>query len=387
MKKIDKQSEFLRFSRTDFFYGVNLIGYIRGEIGLGQSCRLVAESLHAAEIPFTVFNYEQVSAMRFNDNTWEHKITNTTPFSINIFHINPYEMPLAFLRIGKNVWNKRYNIAFWLWELEKFPKEWENAFFLADEIWTPSEFASQSIRNATSKPVRTIPYALTAPPCGNYDRKYFNLPADKILFLCMYDCNSTIERKNPLGVVSAYKKAFSKKNNQAGLVIKINNPQREDLRLIKSELDGYPNIFILSDVLDKTQVNALISCVDVYVSLHRAEGFGLVPAEAMLLGTPVIATNWSANAEFMDNEVACMVDYTLITIQQDYAHYKAGNRWADPDINQAAEYMKKLCNNENFRNHIAVQAEKHIKKLFAPERIADLIRHRISEIYDGVPLS
>lgn len=390
MAKLKGTIGVLPFNRKTYPDGVNLIGYIQGEIGLGQSCRLTAQFLDGAQIPFTVYNYQQVSDMRFNDRTWGHKITNTTPYNINVMHINPYEMPLAFIRMGRELLDKRYNIAYWAWELEKFPEEWENAFNLVDEIWTPSDFVSDSIKQATNKPVHTVPHCFNTPDTGDYTRKNFNLPEDKFLFLCMYDCNSSIERKNPLGAIKAYKQAFLEKGNDisnfenVGLVIKVNNPQQHEISRIKEELEGYPNIYIIPEIFDRTQVNGLIACVDVYVSLHRSEGFGLVMAEAMMLGVPTIATGWSGNMEFMNNEVACMVDHKLIEIEQDCGQYKAGNRWAEPDTRQAANFMKKLSEDRAFYLDILEKAKLHTSKHLAPSRAIDIIKGRISEIYSKV---
>jgi len=382
MKKLAKKSPPVSFNRQQNQDGVNLIGYIQGEIGLGQSCRLVAKGLEVAEVNFTIYNYNQISAVRMNDNSWVSKITNTTPFNINIIHINPYELPLAYMRLGRQVWDSRYNIVYWLWELEVFPKEWENALFLADEIWTPSEFASESIRKITDKPVYTIPYALDKPKTGAFTRKHFNLPENMTLIMCMYDCNSTMERKNPMGALDAYKIAFQENNeNNVGLVIKMNNPEQKDIDEIKMKLKGLSNIFFLTGVYEKEKVNSLISIVDIYISLHRAEGFGLVPAEAMKLGTPVIATNWSSNTEFMNSEVACMVDYELVNITKTYGPYKPGNRWAEPDLNQAAIYMKELVQCEEKRKEIAEKAKLFIDKHLAPEKAANQIKNRINEIY------
>jgi glycosyltransferase involved in cell wall biosynthesis len=363
--------------------GINLIGFIRGEIGLGQSCRLVASGLEATGLPFTIYNYEQTSAMRFSDHSWDEKITNSAPYNINLIHINPYELPLAYLQLGNKVWDSHYDIAFWLWELEKFPEDWCNALNLVDEIWTPSEFASASIRQVTDKPVRTIPYPISAPTDANCTRETFSLPADMFLFLCMYDCNSTMERKNPMGALNAYKQAFSSTIQDVGLVIKVNNPQQKDLQLLRKEFEGYSNIYILTDVLDKQRVNSLIACVDAYVSLHRAEGFGLVPAEAMLLGTPVIATNWSSNTEFMNPDVACMVDFALVTIQEDVGPYKKGNRWADPDIGQAAAFMRRLYQEPEYGRKLAENAQAYIQDHLSLERAATLIKNRIDEIYQN----
>lgn len=372
---------FLPFDRSAYPDGINLIGFIRGEIGLGQSCRLVANALNALEYKFTIYNYDQVSAMRQSDMSWENHITNTLPYNINIFHINPSEMPFVLIEMGRKAFNSKYNIAFWLWELEEFPAEWVKAIGLFNEIWTPSEFASTSIRKVTDKPVNTIPYSISAPTQAEYNRDYFNLPNDKFLYLCMYDCNSTIQRKNPMGAISAYKLAFPEEREDTGLVIKVNNAQKEDLNIIARALADYANIYLISDILPKTAVNSLIECADVFISLHRSEGFGLVPAEAMYLGTPCVATGWSSNTEFMNKEVACMVDYSIVTIDKDYGPYKAGNRWAEPNIKTAAEYLLELRNNDGYRSDIAIKAKKYIQEKLSLEASARLINKRIKEIY------
>lgn len=383
MNKLSRETKRAFFPRSANADGINLIGYIQGEIGLGQSCRLLAKSIEHAKIDYTIYNYDQVSAMRFNDKSLSHKISNTTPYNINLIHIAPYEIPLAYYRLGRSLWDNRYNIAYWLWELENFPPEWENALTLADEIWTPSEFASASIRKITKKPVCTIPYAFSELAPQKYSRKHFDIPDDKFLFLVMYDCNSTMERKNPIGAINAFKQAFDTKDTNVGIVIKVNNPQSKDIEIIKKELANYPCVYILADVLDKEEVNSLIACVDVYVSLHRAEGFGLVPVEAMLLGTPVISTAWSSVTEFMNNDVACMVDYEFTEIIKDCGPYKSGNRWADPNIMQAAKYMQQLYTNKDLRITLANKAKTHILEHFSPNKIAALIQNRMSEIYKG----
>src|SRR5690606_8983460 len=115
--------------------------------------------------------------------------------------------------LDDTLWDFKYNIGFWLWELEEFPDDWVKCFSFVDEIWTSSKFASDSIRKKTDLPVHIVPYPISAPIDEKYDRKYFELPEDKFLFLCMYDSNSTIERKNPIGAIEAFKKAFSKDNS------------------------------------------------------------------------------------------------------------------------------------------------------------------------------
>lgn len=364
--------------------GVNLIGYIQGEIGLGQSCRLVAAGLEVSKVPFIVYNYQQVSAMRSEDHSWDHKISKETPYNINLFHINPYEVPLAFSTLTPAFWDNKYNIAFWLWELEDFPPEWCFAINCFHEIWTPAEFVSESIRKVTDKPVYTMPYFLQVSTDPSMNRKRFNLPEDVFLFLTMYDCNSTMERKNPMGAVYTFKKAFSPNDTGVGLVIKVNNPTEEDLKKLRQELKGYANIWLLSGVYTKVEINSLIADADVLVSLHRAEGFGLVPAEAMLLGTPVIATNWSANTEFMDCQTACMVDYTLVPIEKDCGPYHKGQRWAEPNLDQAADYMRKLYQDSEYYCHLVDAGRSAVSRILSREQAGERIRNRVNEIFQRV---
>ncbi|MDR1074556.1 MAG: glycosyltransferase family 4 protein, partial [Treponema sp.] len=367
----------LSFDRKAYKDGMNIIGSVRSEIGLGQSCRLVVREIEQSAIPFSVYNYEQFSKIRNADDSCDDIITNILPYNINIIHINPYELPFAYINLGRDIWDKRYNIAFWLWELETFPPEWLTSLLLVDEIWTPSEFASAAIRKITDKPVVTVPYALTAPTADKYDRVYFGLSADICLFLCMYDCSSTIERKNPIGVIRAFKRAFGNDTSQVCLVIKLNNPQEKDIEIINRELEGYQNISIIADILTKIQINSLIKCCDVVVSLHRAEGFGLVPAEAMLLGTAVISTNWSSTSEFMTDDTVCLVDYEFCEIKEDVGSYKKGWRWANPNVEQAAEYMRKLYVEPKYRSELAERAKLHIKSLLSFDNAAERIKSRI----------
>jgi glycosyltransferase involved in cell wall biosynthesis len=370
---------FERAARPD---GVNLIGPIGSTIGLGQSCRLMAAAVEAAGFPLAIleFNSDKTGQHR-KDSTRREKIENIALYNINLVHLNPPELSVAYFELGSEILDGCYNIAFWLWELEEFPKEWTPALNLVNEIWTPSDFAGIGVRKITDKPVRTMPYPVCAPTDANCDRAFFGLPQDKFLFLCAYDSWSTNARKNPWGAVHAYKKAFPVEPGDCGLIMKINHAKPGELRRLREALGDYENVYFISDTLTKIEMNSLIGCADVYVSLHRAEGFGLICAEAMLLGKPVIATNWSANTEFMNADVACMVDCELVISERDSGSYKKGTHWAAPDEDQAAAYMCRLYENESYRNAISERARAHISETLSLERAARRLRNRIDEIY------
>lgn len=372
------------FKRSNNKDGINLIGNIRAETGLGQSCRLVAEELDASGIPYSIYQYDQLGAMTEGQyQQYENKISSDLPYNINLIHINPHELGLAFQQAHDKIWDGRYNIGFWLWELEDFPDEWVPCFHCMDEIWTPSKFITDCIQKKTNLKVVTIPYhvGLTIPEKSKcHYRKRFHIPTDKFLFLMMYDRTSMTERKNPKAVIDAFKIAFSN-DEDVGLVIKISNSSEKEINLIRSMLPDHKNVYFITEILERHQVNELIYCVDAVVSLHRAEGFGLVLAEAMLLGTPTIATNWSSNTEFMTKETACMVDAELITLDRDIGSFKKGNRWAEPDVEQAAGYMRKLYDEPEYCHTLSQKAEEYIRRHLSMELAIQSINVRVKDIY------
>ena len=382
MKDVE-QVEIAPFEPERFDKGINLVGNIRGDNGLGQSTRLIANILTNSASAFTINNFFVPPGGSMTDRTYEAQITTEAPYGINLIHVNASEFSLCYMDLGKAYWDYHYNIAYWLWELEDFPQEWLGSIHLVDEIWTPAEFISNTLRKYTDKPVRTVPYCISAPVDDAFDRKHFGLPEDKFLFLMMFDSGSIMERKNPLGTIAAFKQAVGRDNKDVGIVIKINELEQsqKDIEYIHSVLDGYDNIYIITGTFSKKEVNSLTKCVDVFVSLHRAEGFGLVLAEAMLLGTPTIATNWSANTEFMNSDVACMVDYQMIELEKDLPPFKKGYRWADADVSQAAMYMKKLYEDQAFYQTLRENAQAHIKKHLSMERSVSIVEERLNEIY------
>jgi glycosyltransferase involved in cell wall biosynthesis len=373
----------LPFHRTEYPDGVNIIAAAKSASGMGQGSRLAAHAFETAGLPCCILEYRSLTSEILSESIPEDKQTDTVRYNINMIHLNPHELPLAYLRLDRSVWDKRYNIAYWVWELEEFPDEWMPALGLVDEIWTPSEFAGRGLIKKTQKPHRVMPYPVLVdmPDNPQYNRAYFGLPDDKFLFLYMYASGSLRERKNPDGFIRAYKSAFPIEAPDCGVIFKIASANRAEVALIKRELADYKNVWIITETMEKLKANALIRCADTYVSLHHAEGFGLVMAEAMFLGTPVVATNWSGNTEFMNADTACLVDYKLTEIEKDIGVYKKGNRWAEPDEEQAAGYMRRLYEDREFGRALAERAREHVEKTLNTEHIATCMRKRIEEIY------
>ncbi|RED57646.1 glycosyltransferase [Cohnella lupini] len=362
--------------------GINLIGYSRAEMGIGESCRIAAKSIATTMIPFNIINYYGTNSARMSDTTWKHKEVKEAEYNVNIFHLNAEQMFEAYTQFGNKLFEERYNIGFWHWELEDFPEEWLEGFKFVNEVWVPSSFVANSVSMKSPVPVVRIPHSIEVKIDTPRERSYYNLPERSFLFLTMYDMNSFQQRKNPIASIDAFKSAFDPNDLTVGLVVKVNNANsnREDIKTITQIVEGYNNIYLIKEILNRNDTNALIQCTDSYISLHRSEGFGLGLAEAMYLSKPVIGTNWSANTDFMNMQNSCLVHYNLIKVGNDYGPYHAYQTWADPDLNHASQYMVRLVNDKVYYKEIALNGEQTIKRDFSPSAIGKMIEKRLRYI-------
>ena len=182
-------------------------------------------------------------------------------------------------------------------------------------------------------------------------------------------------------------RAFDPGDERVALVVKINNSRRapEELASLKTILSDYRNVRFIEESLPRAGVDELIRGCDALVSLHRAEGFGLVLAEAMSFGKPVVATGYSANTEFMDPSNSCPVNYKLVELDRDYGHYKAGGQhWADPDLGHAASLMRRLVEDPDYRESIGKNARERILRDFSSEASGAIIASRLREWDCGI---
>ena len=358
--------------------GINLFAFIRGEFGIGEGGRRTAASIAKTTIDFNIIDLAKNDGLhKETNNTWQNKIKKTLDYDINVFHCNIDG--LGKEELSREVLDRRYNIGYWVWELTEFPDKWVHFFDYFNEIWTPSNFSASVISKKANCPVITVPHSIETKTDSKYNRDYFHLPKDKFLFVFMYDILSSTDRKNPKAVIEAFKKAFPN-NKNVGLVVKLNNAKYgkeviEKLDKLKEEIE---NLYVIEGTLPKIEENSLINCCDVFVSLHRAEGFGLCIAEAMYLGKPVIGTGYSGNTDFMRFDNSCMVKYKKIPVDVTYATVSGENQfWAEADVNDAAKYMVKLYEDRSYYNEIASNGQKTIREEFSDTAVGKIIQNRI----------
>ncbi|UUI74516.1 glycosyltransferase [Cellulomonas chengniuliangii] len=317
--------------------GVNVVGYLSGELGVGESARLMLDALDAANVPrsTTAISRKLQSRQRAT-----YRASSGLRFDTTLLCVNA-DMTADVVSTVPELLRNTYRIGMWYWEVEEFPASFAGAFDHVDEVWAATDFIRDAIQARTKKPVRTITPPLPAP---NVDpaitRADLGLP-EGFTFLFSFDYLSSAARKNPLGLVEAFRAAFARNSGQTLVIKSINADVRPDeAERLRIAVADEPDIVLMERYLSASERDALMAHADCYISLHRAEGLGLTMAEAMALGKPVIATGYSGNMQFMNDENSLLVPFAMATIAPDAAPYPAGARWAEPDLDAAAQLMQ-----------------------------------------------
>lgn len=379
---IRSKKRFRSHPRSSASPGVNLIAYIRAEMGLGVVARGMAAALEAAGIPFNIINIESGNYSQHTDHSWAHKEVSHSDYDTTIVFMNPDQSLHLRTQVPATLLGDRYVVGQWYWELPELPDEWVKEFEFVDEVWAASQFIGDAVSRKTSRPVVRMPPVVQLIHDRSLSRAQLGLPEDRYLFLAMFDTNSVLQRKNPLGVLRAFKSAFEGSDSSAALVMKFNNPDYREplLQSVREEMAGMENVILIDRIMDRAEVTSLIKACDCFVSLHRSEGFGLGPAEAMSLAKPAIITYWSGNVDYMTPDNSIAVDYKLVKLGQDYGPYKAHQSWAEPDLDQAAHWMKNLASDPSLGLRLGHAAQQTIAAMFSPEVVGTQIRDRLEQI-------
>ncbi len=355
-------------------FGVNLIGYFDAATGVGQSVREAQGALRAAGV--------QASLRPADDPGPGASASTESPYFANLFYVNADQTHAVRQTLGQRFYANRHNIGYWTWELDEFPDQWIGAFSPYREVWTPSAFCRNAVARKAPVPVLTIPYAVNPVVPTGMDRQYFGLAPDRFLFLAAFDVVSVTARKNPLAAIRAFELAFGAESG-CQLVLKVNNGgvrpgHIEELRNACTSAA----VRIVDSTLKREEMYGLIQCADCLVSLHRSEGFGLLIAEAMHVGKPVIVTNYSGNTDFTHADNSMLVDYKLIPVGPGCAPYDPASVWADPDLEQAAAYMKSIVANADLRARLASAGSAFVKAVLSPAAVGGKMRERLEALRD-----
>jgi len=360
--------------------GLDIYGFIRGEFGLGESVRLYSRALLSAGCNVVLHDVDLGLPHGWNDRSLDAYMRDASVHPVSIIFINPDCFEAAIEAIGRHRLAGKFVVACWFWELERIPDAWLGALADVDAIMVASSFIEGAFRSVTDKPIFRVPIPLSDVPDSGLQRTDFGLEEGCFTFLTSFDFNSSTARKNPLATIAAFRAAFPAERSDVRLVVKSSNGHRYDegIRSLVAAAQGDSRILIRDEVIDRAHVRALQRCCDAYVSLHRAEGFGLGLAECMEMGKPVIATRWSGNMEFMDEDNACLVDYILVPVQRGEYLDAPGARWAEADISAAAAAMVALADAPEVARRIGLKGQQDVRRMLAPATAADALIRQLA---------
>jgi glycosyltransferase involved in cell wall biosynthesis len=360
-------------------WGVNVVGYFRSELGVGEAARQVVTALDAAGVPALAVHGATLPLSR-QGHMYTQSDHRDAQFPVNLICVNADMLPDFANSAGERFFAGRYSIGLWFWEVSRFREEWQGSFELLDEVWAPTAHVAQALAPVSPIPVVPMRIPVEMPPIVPRSRAELGVP-EGFFFLFSFDYLSVFERKNPLALVEAFMRAFTPGEGPS-LVLKCINAERDPTnheRLLAAA-DEHPDVHVIDRYLTPADKNTLTATCDCYVSLHRSEGFGLTMAEAMYVGKPVIATGYSGNLDFMTAENGLLVDYELVPIGPGSPPYPADGEWADPSVEHAAALMRLVFDDPVATAALGARAAQDIHRSHSPEAAGELMRSRLEHL-------
>jgi len=377
----DRTSDVVRLLRKPF--GVNYFAPLTAQCGLGMAARGYLRALRTAGIPVHLHNIELDGSVRRSPET-----EIESPYRINIICINADALEPFYNLFPKSFFDDRYNIAIWSWELSVIRPDWFKLFSTFDEVWTPSDYVTESIRIVSPVPVMTVNHVVErACAIASSSRPEIGLP-EGFLFLTTFDADSTIDRKNPDAVIDSFVEAFADRTD-VHLVVNYYSAHRDTaaVRKLIRKCRGRNNILVRSGLMTREQIDNLEAASDCFVSSHRSEAFGLKIAEMMLNGKPVIVTGYSGNMDFCSAKNSYPVSYSIVELSKQAGPYLKGYTWADINVVALADAMRSVVANPDRARAIGDQAAKDIGRQLSAGAIGAVISKRFKTLgLDGAPV-
>jgi glycosyltransferase involved in cell wall biosynthesis len=366
---------------------VRLTGYLGHTLGLGAAARGYVRALGAAGVPVstvTVPLHHLALPVKLAEAYGRHGFEDLVQHGghgFEIVAVNADELPGFVERLGEEYFEGP-RIGIWGWETNSIPARWQRAFALVAEIWVYSRFMAQNIGAVAPVPVVALPPPVQRPAEPAAPLR-LGIP-EGFLFLFVFDYLSTVQRKNPVALIEAFRRAFAPGEGPQLLIKTINGPLRP---LSEEEVlwaaDGREDIHVIDRSLTGEELDGLMAACDCYVSLHRAEGFGLTLAEAMAIGKPAIATGYSGNVDFMNERNSYLVDYEIGRVGPECEIYPPEGEWANPSVGHAAELMREVYSDREEGARRGVRAAEDIARTLSPEATGAAMRARLQQLARG----
>lgn len=366
-----------------------LVGHPFSAIGMAEHVRSAFRAFRAAGAApglIDIYGMDRNKDPDFEREFADHVVPKLSP-KTNLFCINADEVEQAMgvlEHLGSGpAFQSAYNIIYPAWELSKYPAPWAKILERFDEVWAPSKFIEEAIVPVTTRPVVHMPLAVELTVSSFLGRRHFGIPENAFVCLFFFDFSSYAERKNPFAMLEAFEKLVAQRPHAPlHAVVKYKggdgNPARKALEARIRALGG--QIQAITRQLSDNEIKNLVRCCDAFVSLHRSEGFGRGPAEAMIMGRAAVATNYSGNLDFMTPETSRLVDCKLIPVAEGAYLFGEGQVWADPSVDHAVELIGGLLDDPAETRALGERARRHIRTHFSARAVGLRYVARLEEL-------
>lgn len=373
-----------QISVTDIGKDVCVVGYLKAQTGVGHAGRMVASSLKEAGVKTQGYNVTLDVMAPQTSTAVDELLTSKIAAPIQIYNINADRLGFVCNRLKGKTNNNAYKINMPFWELSRFPSAWIKNYRGINEVWAASRFIQAAIQTVLHLPVIWLPPAVTLAQFVPRSRSYFKLPEDTFLFHYNFDFSSFATRKNPQAAIAAYRLAFRNQQTTVPTALAIKtrgyDPKGKGLARLKELTADEPDIYLLNREMTYDETLALMNCCDCYVSLHRSEGFGYTPAEAMLLEKPVIATDYSGTKDFIDRDTGFPVQSGLIPVGENEYPFWQNQTWAEPELDRAAWLMRKIIADETTTKAIARRGKEKILQDYSLQATGRRLKKRLKQL-------
>ncbi|MCS6775449.1 MAG: methyltransferase domain-containing protein [Chloroherpetonaceae bacterium] len=304
--------------------------------------------------------------------------TPAAPDAIHVCHI----LASHFQRVP----GARASIGRTMFETDRLPPGWAEACNRMDAVWVPGEFNRQSFLFAGVRPekLRVVPGAIDLAPYRPDCAPLQIAGLRGFTFLSLFDwtlrkgwdllLRAFLEEFRPSEDVSLLIKTHSSMGYSTAQIAEMIGDFIS--RSLGYDLNRIPDIVLQDTNIPDALMPNLYRTAQCYVMPSRGEGWGRPYMEAMAMGLPVIATNWSGQTAFITPETGFLIDYSLVDVPEaawrETPTYQ-GHRWAEPSVPHLRALMRQVFEDRKTAQEVGQRARAHIERHFTYAAVAQIL--------------